>query len=403
MTTPAPAHVSVIGAGLGGFRTVESLRTAGYVGRITLIGAETHLPYDRPPLSKQFLAGSWDLERISLAKQAALETLDVDLRLGVRATGVKAGEIHLSDGSVLNTDATVIATGVVARRLPNQPDRFHTLRTLDDALRLKAELGSAASLLVIGAGFVGAEVASTAAAMGVSVTIVEAESAPFVRALGRDGAGLCARILRENGIDLRTGVSLSGFLDTDSGVKVELSDGSTLTADVGLVGIGGTVQLDWLGGLGLDVSRGVRCDRRGRVEGLEQVWAVGDVAAWFESEVGDHLRHEHWNSAVDQASIVANDIAGTAAGTIPVPYFWSDQFGLKVQVLGEPTKGDATVQLHGEGLDGGEVKGTVIGHLRGGRLIAVTGFGAARFVARYRLPIHEGATEQQARELAASL
>jgi NADPH-dependent 2,4-dienoyl-CoA reductase/sulfur reductase-like enzyme len=395
--------VSVIGAGLGGFRTVESLRTAGYSGRITLIGAESHLPYDRPPLSKQFLAGLWDLERICLAKQEALDMLKVDLRLGVSATAVKTGEIHLSDGSVLTTDATVIATGVVARRLPGQPDHVHTLRTLDDALKLKSELGSAASLLVVGAGFVGAEVASTAAAMGVSVSIIEAESAPFVRVLGRDGAGLCARILRENGINLRTGVSLSGFVDAPSGVKVELSDGSTIAADVGLVGIGGTVQLDWLGDLGLDVSRGVRCDGRGRVEGLEQVWAVGDVAAWFESEVSDHRRHEHWNSAVDQASIVANDIAGKAAGTIPVPYFWSDQFGLKVQVLGEPTKGDTTIQLHGEGLHGGEVKGTVIGHLRGDRLIAITGFGAARFVARYRLPVGEGANEQQTRELAASL
>lgn len=401
--TPSPVHVAVIGAGLGGLRTIEALRRAGFPGAITLVGAESHLPYDRPPLSKQLLAGMWDTDRIRLADHGALAEHAVSLRLGVHATALHPGRVDLADGTSVVADAVVIATGVVARRLQGQPAGVHTLRTLDDAIALRQALGASASALVVGAGFIGAEVASTASTQGVAVTVLEAQDAPFAAVLGADAGDLCSRLLRENGIDLRTATAIERFVDTTSGVAVELSDGTRLAADTAVVGIGGTPAVSWLAGTGLDLASGLRCDERGRVEGLENVWAVGDVAAWLDPSTGVHHRHEHWNSAVDQASVVARDIVGGEPVAAPIPYFWSDQFGLKIQVLGEPRRSDTVVQLHGEALGGGAVKGTVLGYFAAGRLVAVTGFGAPGHVARYRVPLAGRATHDAVRAFAAAV
>ncbi|SDG59648.1 Reductase C-terminal [Pseudonocardia oroxyli] len=387
----------VVGAGLGGIRTVEQLRQAGYEGRISLVGAEPHPPYDRPPLSKQLLAGEWEPERVSLKDDAALEDLGVRLYLGLPAVALRPGEVELADGSVLAADAIVLATGVVARRLPGQPDSVHTLRTLDDALALRAELETAESLVVVGAGFIGAEVASTAAAKGVAVTVLEAAPVPLARGLGEEVGGLAGRLLTEGGVELRLGARITGF--TDGGV--ELADGTRVAADVVVVGIGGVPDLEWLADTGLDLSDGVPCDAGGRVVGLDGVWALGDAAAW-EGPDGVRHRHEHWTSTSDQATVVARAITGTEAPPETVPYVWSDQFGLKIQVIGEPAAADAVEQLLGEGLDGGPIKGTVVGYFADDRLVAVAGFGAARYVVRYRALLQEKASRGAARELAAS-
>jgi NADPH-dependent 2,4-dienoyl-CoA reductase/sulfur reductase-like enzyme len=396
----APEHVLVVGAGLGGLRTVEQLRQVGFEGRISLVGAEAHPPYDRPPLSKQLLAGAWEPEKIVLRDAAALEDLGVRMHLGLPAVALRPGEVELADGSVLTADAIVLATGVEARTLPGQPEDVFVLRTLDDSLALRAALEKAESLLVVGAGFIGAEVASTALARGVSVTILEAAAVPLSRGLGDEVGRICARLIREAGVDLRTGTALARFVDAHT---VELVDGSTVSADVVVVGIGGKPDLAWLADTGLDLSDGVPCDASGRVEGLDGVWAVGDMSSWSDALSGARHRFEHWTSTSDQAAVVARDITGAEAPPATVPYFWSDQFGLKIQLIGRPDLADSVLPLHGEGLAGGPVKGTVVGYLAGEKLVAVAGFGAARYVVRYRAPLLAGADRAAALEFARSL
>jgi NADPH-dependent 2,4-dienoyl-CoA reductase/sulfur reductase-like enzyme len=408
VVTGQPEHVLVVGAGLGGLRTVEQLRSAGYQGRISLVGAETHPPYDRPPLSKQVLTGEWPPQRTVLRDAEGLADLGVRAHLGIAAVALRPGEVELADGATLHGDAVVVATGLVARQLPDQPDHpaLHTLRTLDDALSLRAGLESARSLLVVGGGFIGAEVASAARARGIGVTVLEAMPVPFSRALGPEVGALCAGLLTESGVDLRTGarpVRFPGDGAGDGGMSVELADGTRVGADVVVVGVGATPRLEWVAGTGLDLTDGLACDASGRVVGAPGVWAVGDVAAWYDPVHGDRPRIEHWTSAADQAAVVARDILTAPPPRRTVPYFWSDQFGLKIQLVGRPELADQVVPLHGDGIDGGAVRGTVAGYLAGDRLVAVASFGAARVLARYRALVAAAATSADTLALAAEL
>lgn len=398
-------HVLIVGAGLGGLRTAQQLRGAGYEGRISMVGAEPYPPYDRPPLSKQVLTGKWEPERTVLCDSSGLEELGVRVYLGTPAVAVHEDAVELADGATLHGDAVVIATGVTPKTLPGQPERpaAHTLRTLDDALSLRNALDQARSLLVIGAGFIGAEVASAAIDKNISVTVLEAESVPMLRVLGPEVGAVGGRLLTESGVDLRTGARMTRFLEVDSGVGVELDDGTRISADTAVIGIGARPALEWLEGSGLQIDDGLACDERGRVQGAPRVWAVGDVAAWEDPVRGRRFRCEHWTNATDQARIVAQDILGGGDFTVPDPYVWSDQFGLKIQVVGRPDIADTVVALHGDGLDGGAVKGTVAGYLRNNRLVAVVGFGAAGRVARYRPLISRGADGAEVKALAAEL
>ncbi|MGH3611651.1 MAG: NAD(P)/FAD-dependent oxidoreductase, partial [Pseudonocardia sp.] len=289
------------------------------------------------------------------------------------------------------------------------PAGVHTLRTLDDALALRAALERARSLLVIGGGFIGSEVAGAARERGIDVTVLEAAPVPSTRALGPQLGALCGRLLTDAGVDLRTGVTISHFLDAGSCAAVELADGTRVEADAAIVGIGGVPQLDWLADTGLDLADGLACDPTGRVHGLDGVWAVGDVAAWDDLAPGNdghhpaRRRHEHWTGAGDQAAVVARDILGAAPRTAAVPYFWSDQFGTKIQLFGRPELADAVVALHGDGLSGGAIPGTIAGYLAGDRLTAVVGFGAARRVTRYRALVARGADRAETLRTAARL
>jgi 3-phenylpropionate/trans-cinnamate dioxygenase ferredoxin reductase subunit len=405
--TGQPEHVVIVGAGLGGLRTAQQLRAAGLQGRISIVGAESRLPYDRPPLSKQVLTGEWEPERTGLAGPDTFDELGVRTHLGNPAVALRPGdrdhELELADGAALHCDAVVIATGLVARELPDQPAHVHTLRTLDDALALRAALETASSLLVVGAGFIGAEVASSARTRGVDVTVVEALDVPAVHALGPQLGTVAGRLLTEGGVELHTGAEITRFADAQAGVAVELADGRQLGADAAVVGIGGVPRLDWLAGTGVDASRGLACGPTGRVHDLDGVWAVGDVAAWDDPLHGGRHRHEHWTSAGDQAAVVARDILGAPPPPAAVPYCWSDQFGMKIQILGRPELGDEVVPLHGAGLDGGPVRGTVAAYLSGDRVVAVAGFGAARLVARYRPLVAAYAPVAEARATAAAL
>ena len=432
-----PEHVLVVGAGLGGLRTVEQLRSAGFQGRISLVGDEPHAPYDRPPLSKQVLTGEWAPERTTLRSVEGLDDLGVRTHLGMRAVALRPGEVELANGASLHADAIVVATGLAARTLPGQPAGVHTLRTLDDALALRAALERASSLLVIGGGFIGAEVASSARTRGLAVTVLEALPVPSARALGEELGALTGRLITEAGVELRTDVRIDGFVTGsaapdssgsggigcggdasgaggtgDSGacdgggqLGVALADGTRVTADVVVLGIGGVPRLGWVDGAPDEgaVPGGLPCGATGRVEGLSGVWAVGDVAAWTDPSRGDRHRHEHWTSAGDQAATVARDILGEPPPSARVPYFWSDQFGLKIQLFGRPEHADTLLPLHGDGLAGGAVRGTVVGLLAEGQLVAVAGFGAARFVARYRTLLLDGADGAAALELASTL
>jgi NADPH-dependent 2,4-dienoyl-CoA reductase/sulfur reductase-like enzyme len=383
-----PGHIVVVGSGLGGLRTIERLRSGGYAGRITLIGAEEHPPYDRPPLSKQILDGTWEPERAILRDRPGLAELGVTARLGTRAVGLRGTTVALDGGDSVTGDAVVLATGVVARRLPGQPDDVATLRTMDDVVALRHRFGSARSMIIVGAGFIGAEVAWAARRRGMEVTVLEALPVPCARVLGPEVGALAARLFTEAGVGLRCAARIAHLKD---GRTVELADGTVLSADIVLVGVGAVPDLAWLDGAVPWTTDGLACDERGRVVGAPGVWAVGDAAAWWDPDAGAHRRGEHWTSAVDQATRVACDILCTQVPPATPSYVWSDQFGLKIQALGRTEAADEVLPLHGSGLGGGEVKGTVVGYFAGGALTGVVSFGAPALVMRYRAFVASGA------------
>ncbi len=401
----SPEHVVVVGAGLGGLRTVESLRAAGFPGRISLVGEEPHEPYDRPPLSKEILAGRWPEQRAVLHR-GELRDLDVALHLGTAAVGVDDSAVELSDGTRLSYHALVVATGVRARRLPGQPDHpeLHVLRTLEDCRALRDSLARARSLLVVGAGFIGAEVAATARAAGLEVTMLEALPVPFARVLGAQMGELCARLQTDNGVTMHCGVPLEEFLtngNAGGAVAARLADGTTVRADCGVVGVGTVVDSGWLAGLGVSADNGLACDDTGLVVGTDDVYAVGDIAAWPHPLIGDRPRIEHWTSATEQAMIVAQRITGTQISqqADTVPYFWSDQYGLKLQLVGRPDRASTVEVLH----DPGEIKGTLAGYFADGSLVAALAFHSPRLLNRCRTLVREGAGEQQVRSMVAQL
>jgi NADPH-dependent 2,4-dienoyl-CoA reductase/sulfur reductase-like enzyme len=395
-------HVVVVGAGLGGLRAVESLRAEGFPGQISLVGNEPHEPYDLPPLSKQILAGQWPEERAVLHR-GELADLDVSLYLGRSAVSVDRAGVELADGTRLRYDALVVATGVLPRRLTGQPDHpeLHVLRTLEDCRGLRASISRARSLLVVGAGFIGAEVAATARTAGLEVTMIEALPVPFARVLGEQMGQLCARLQTDHGVSVRCGVRLEGFADSNGGIAARLADGNIVRADCGVVGVGTVVDGGWLAGLGVPTEGGLLCDATGLVEGTGNIYAVGDIAAWRHPTVGDRPRIEHWTSATEQAAVVAQRIAGTeiTRQADVVPYFWSDQYGLTLQLIGRCDLATSVEVLH----DPGVIKGTVAGYFRAGTLVAVLAFHAPRLLNRYRRLVAAGANEREVRSTAAEL
>jgi len=345
-------HVVIAGASVGGIKTARGLRRRGFDGRITLIGAEPHTPYDRPPLSKQVLTDHDGAALLGLEPQGFLDGLD--LRLGVRAVGLDAAarSVALEDGTEVVGDHLVIATGAAARWLPGTRgiEGVGVLRSLDDATWLRAELRDREPrrVAIIGAGFIGCEVAASARTLGHHVTVVEPLQAPVVRGLGPVLGGVVADLHRERGVELRLGVGVTELVaDAGRVTGLRLADGSLVEAHVVVVGIGAAPVTDWLEGSGLRVDNGVVCDDWLRAEGGNgRVWAVGDVARFPSTTFRAMLRLEHWDNAVAQGLVVAQNILGDAkAGPYdPVPYVWSDQYEHKFQVVGHPS-GDDDVEL----------------------------------------------------------
>jgi 3-phenylpropionate/trans-cinnamate dioxygenase ferredoxin reductase subunit len=326
------AHVVVVGAGLAGLNTAIALRARGFPGRITMLGAEPHPPYDRPPLSKAFLAG--DAESIRL--RADFTALDVTFRCGAAATGLVDGGVSTASGRI-DADAVVVATGATPIRLPG-PGSQLTLRTVDDAVRLRSAFVEGRRIVIVGAGWIGAELATRARAAGCTVTVLEAAGTPLATALPPEIGALTGPWWREAGVDLRTGTPVA----TVEPNGVVLVDGDVVAADDVVVAVGVRPTIGWLAGSALDLTGGaVRVDERLRA--APGVFAVGDVAAWWSRRYGSHLRVEHWDNALHSPSVVAAELTGDDLPHDPVPYVWSEQFGRFLQLAGRPGPDDTMV------------------------------------------------------------
>ncbi|MDJ0462635.1 FAD-dependent oxidoreductase [Streptomyces sp. H27-C3] len=337
--------LAVVGASLAGLYAARALRDQGFDGRLVIIGDESHRPYDRPPLSKEFLTGAVSEDQLALCDAEEETELGAEWLLGVRAEGLDtaARTIRLDNGRTVRADGVVIATGATPRRLPGTGALrgVHTLRTLDDAWALRAELAGRAGrqvrVVVVGGGFIGSEVASSCVSLGHHVTVVEAAPLPLLPQLGDAMAGICATLHAGSGVELITGSGVAALHGADAVSGVSLTDGRLLPADVVVVGIGAAPNTRWLHGSSLAVRDGVLCDD-GCVTALPRVVAVGDVA-----RVGG-VRDEHWTSATRQPAVaVRNLLAGhTVRGARPLPYFWSDQYGVRIQFAGRSLPGATT-------------------------------------------------------------
>ncbi|HJQ04628.1 MAG TPA: FAD-dependent oxidoreductase [Nocardioides sp.] len=385
-------RVVVVGASVAGVAAATGVRAAGFDGEIVLVGEEPHAPYDRPPLSKQLLCGAADVADIGLAAARALPSASVDQRLGRRATAldVQRRVLELDGHEELPYDGLVVATGSAARDLPGLTSGggVHVLRTLDDAVALREDLGGAGHVVVVGAGFIGLEVACSARSLGLTVTVVEGAPAPLARVLGADIGARFTTLHRSHGVDVRCGVGVAGVRTEDGRVTaVELDDGTSVPADVVVVGVGAEPATAWLETSGLELSDGLVCDELLRAG--PGVYAAGDVARWDNPLFGA-IRVEHWMTATEHARAAARNLlaeldgeAGSAEPVSLVPYFWSDQYGIKVQMAGWAQGYDEVIDANLDGPSNGVLLG------RGGRLVAALGWSAPAFVARQKRLIAE--------------
>ncbi|MCG5431886.1 FAD-dependent oxidoreductase [Mycobacterium sp. MYCO198283] len=343
-TTDVSNGIVIVGGGLAATRAAEQLRKTGYRAPVTIVSDEVHLPYDRPPLSKAVLRSQ--LDDVTLKPREFYDDNDITLRLGSAATALDtaAQTVTLADGDTLRYDELIIATGLLPRRIPSFPDLdgIHVLRTLDESLALRRKAGSCRHAVVVGAGFIGCEVASSLRELGVEVVLVEPQPEPLASVLGRQVGALVARLHRDEGVDVRTSVGVASVSGNDAGhvETVVLSDGTEVRTDLVVVGIGSRPATDWLAGSGVAVDNGVVCDHVGKTS-APHVWALGDVASWTDA-TGHQARVEHWSNVAEQARVLVPALLGqdVPADVVVVPYFWSDQYDVKIQCLGEPEADD---------------------------------------------------------------
>ncbi len=400
-------HVVIGGASLAGLNAAESLRDEGFDGDITLIGDEPNLPYDRPPLSKQLLTGEWEVDRLPLRTTAEFDALNLNFLSGRSATGldVSARAVVLEEGERVSFDGLIIATGARALALPFGQDLagVHTLRSQADALRIREDIAGGGRVVVIGAGFIGAEVASSARARGLEVTMVEALSAPMIGPLGSELAGWAADLHAAAGVDLRMNAMVSDLLGEGRVEAIELDDGTRIGVDTVVVGIGVRPNVEWLADSGLSIGDGVICDQYCRT--APGIFAAGDVARWPNglfgpfaySEPQRTMRIEHWTNAVEQGMAAARNLLLEARGEplepfSPVPYFWSDQHGLSIMASGITAPRDEFQLVHGSLEDN---RFAAIYGLRG-YLSGVVAVGWPRMLRRYQAMIRDRVTWEEA-------
>ncbi len=383
--------VVIAGASLAGMHAAHTLRNDGYDGRITVIDADANTPYDKPPLSKHVLAGTWDVDRITLP--AAKEDLDLEYLLGRRAMGLDLADrfVRLDGGDRVGYDGLVIATGASARWLPGAPmlEGVHVLRTLDDCLALRDDLDDLPErVVVVGAGFIGAEVAATCRNRGLEVTLLEGLDVPLERALGREMGMVMAELHRYHEVDLRLGVGVDGLEGTDRVEGVRLDDGTVIPATVVVVGIGVTPNTGWLTGSGLNVDDGVVTDEN--LVAAPGVVAAGDIARWPSARYGGLLRVEHWETAIQMGEAAARRLLAEHHGTEPevfdpVPWFWSDQYDRKIQLAGRSSADDDVEVVIGST----DEHRFVALYGREGRVVGVLGMNRPRHVMQLRGLVEE--------------
>jgi 3-phenylpropionate/trans-cinnamate dioxygenase ferredoxin reductase component len=384
------ARLVIVGASLAGLRAAQAARAAGHDSELVVIGEETHMPYTRPPLSKELLAGLQDVG----AGAFPAEEVDADWRLGVRATALDPSEraVRLDDGEALGYDRLILATGCRARQWTGpgaELDGLHTLRDVDDALALRDALEDSPRLAVLGAGFIGCEVTASARKLGIDVTLVDIAPLPMP-GLGPAVGERCAQMHREHGVDVRLGVGISAFHGSDRVEEVELDDGSRVNADIAVVALGAIPNTEWLAGSGLQIEPGVMCDATLAAVGAEDVWCAGDIAKWPHPLSPEPIRIEHWTNAAEQGKLAGRNAVSAPEERRPyesVPSFWSDQYDVKIQAIGLPRLAER-VQVVEESPEGD--RWLAVGE-REGRIIAAMGFNAARRLPWYRRQIADGA------------
>lgn len=371
-----------------------------------MVGSEPHRPYDRPPLSKHVLAGKQSPEATALSPALGeVDDLDLTWRLGATATGLDLDDraVLLAGGERVPFDGLVIATGATPRQLPGTDhlDGVHTLRSLDDctAIRAAVEAGPR-RVVVVGAGFIGAEVAATCRGLGLEVTLVEALPVPLERGVGPVLGQVVADLHREHGVDVHLGVGVLRITGDDRVDQVHLTDGTELDADLVVVGVGVTPNTEWLEGSGLTLDNGVLCDETGLA--APGVVAAGDVARWPNPRFGEVMRVEHWDNAVEMGAHVARTLLADAAGAAgepyaPIPWFWSDQYDRKIQLAGRASADDEVAVVAGSIED----RKFVAFFGRGGRIVGVLGMSMPAKVMRWRGLVESGASWDEALAAAA--
>ena len=385
-------RIVVVGGGRAGHAAAERLRESGFSGELTIVGEERHRPYNRTPLSKQVLTGEYALDELALP---TFTELDARWRLGCRALSLDTTRrtVRLGGAEELGYDGLVIATGVDARVLPGVPmhsDRIHMLRTLEDAHYIDQAMGHATGrLLIVGGGFIGAEIASTARARGLEVTMIDVNPVILSRALGQVLGAAAGDVHRDNGVRLHLGVAVTGWEVHDGGVRLTLGDGEVLDGDAAVVGIGTVPRTEWLtgAGAGLDTTDGVLATATTHAVGVADVVVAGDVARWPNLLFDDVPRRvEHWSNAIEMGQHAATSLLagpGRSRAFTPVPRFWSEQHGVKIQSAGSPHLGSELRLLEGTQ----QARKFVAGYLQpspsGERLLGLVAFDSPRELLAY--------------------
>lgn len=337
----------VVGSSVAGIRAARALRTSGFVGDVVVVGEEPELPYDKPPLSKGYLTGAHDSSHLRLLNDAQASKDGIELRLGRTCTGLEVEQRRVTiDGEEpISFDHLIVATGARPRAGPWPTEGIHVLRTLSHARALAADLRQGGKVVVIGAGFIGAEVASSARALGLDVVVVDAAARPMEQIVGTEVAQRLTDLHRRHGTTTHFGVGVDSVERRTGLFEVQLTNGAVVKGSTVVVGIGAVANDAWLAASGLQTDDGLWCDHYGQVLGTASIYAVGDVARVFDPVSQDYIRHEHWTSAVTQATCVGHNIChpDDPRAVDPLEYVWSDQYGSKIQIVGKPGQASEAV------------------------------------------------------------
>lgn len=350
----------IVGASLAGLTCAQSLRSEGYTKKITLIGAEKHLPYNRPPLSKQVLSGKWQATQTNIDSAEKFIELELDFLIDEEAIELNVGLQEITTKNhALKYEELIIATGASVRRLPGTESmsRVHVLRTIDDALGLREALVGKTSAVVVGAGVLGSEVISALSEYGIHATVIDRMEAPQLPLTGGHFASLVNELFLEHGVVTKYGVEIFSVSENESGITFDLSDGSKVSGEIAVVAIGCIPNVDWLANSGLDISNGVLCDSNGLA--APQIYAVGDVARWHNPVTGKSLRLENQTSAIEQGLAVGKFIATGESSPTTHPFFWSEIFGNKILMLGNLEADIPLTIVHGSPSDNRFVAATI--------------------------------------------